>query len=261
MSKNKDFYDSKRAETYAQTVKITDPQKHSFYNLLQQFIGTYSLQDKKCLEIGSGTTGLFQDIVPDYTGTDIAESIQSNYRKPYFATNADGTYPFADNSFDAIWTITVYEHIPELDIALNEIKRILKPEGVVLFAPAWECTSWAADGYPVRPYSDFRLKGKLIKLSIPIRNARVFRLLFKIPKRLFRHSLYLLGYRHRKINYKKLKPNWEKYWMSDSDACNSIDTHDAILWFESNGFSCLSHPMPWRALTCHSAQGLVFRKR
>lgn len=48
--------------------------------------------------------------------------------------------------------------------------------------------------------------------------------------------------------------------MSDSDACNSLDIHDAILWFESNGFSCLSHPMHFKAFTCHSAQGLVFRK-
>jgi hypothetical protein len=86
------------------------------------------------------------------------------------------------------------------------------------------------------------------------------RLIFKIPKRLFRHFLYILGYRYQKVNYKKLNPNWDKYWMSDSDACNSLDTHDIILWFESNGFSCLSHPIHIKALMCNSAQGLVFRK-
>ncbi|MGC8604704.1 MAG: class I SAM-dependent methyltransferase [Desulfomonilaceae bacterium] len=61
-------------------------------------------------------------------------------------------YPYDDQMFDAIWTITVFEHIPHLQQALLEIKRLLKPSGVLLFAPAWQCRPWAADGFDVRPY-------------------------------------------------------------------------------------------------------------
>jgi len=37
-----------------------------------------------------------------------------------------------------------------------------------------------------------------------------------------------------------LNPNYEKYWVRDSDAVNSIDSHEAILWFLSRGDECLN---------------------
>jgi hypothetical protein len=37
-----------------------------------------------------------------------------------------------------------------------------------------------------------------------------------------------------------LTPNYEKYWVADSDAVNSIDSHEAMLWFRSRGDECLS---------------------
>ncbi|WP_343231963.1 class I SAM-dependent methyltransferase [Tahibacter amnicola] len=64
-------------------------------------------------------------------------------REPYRVT--EGTrYLFEDASFDAIRTITVYAHIPHWQEAMLEIKRLLKPGGVVYFAPAWQCRTWVA---------------------------------------------------------------------------------------------------------------------
>jgi hypothetical protein len=119
---------------------------------------------------------------------------------------------------------------------------------------------WAADGYRVRPYRDFNWKDKLIKASIPIRNSVVWRALFMFPKRFYRHLRFLAGKRYKVLMYKKIRANWDRYWTSDSDACNSIDPHDAILWFESNGFKCLSHPMHLKALFVRTG-GLVFKKK
>ena len=142
----KSFYDERRQETYAHNYKETCSEQHSHYKELKNFIETYDLKDKKCLEIGS-SGGFFQDMVKDYYGTNIAESLAQYYHKPYRV--ACGTnYPFDDQMFDAIWTITVFEHIPHLQQALLEIKRLLKQGGVLLFVPA-------AEGYDVRPYSDF----------------------------------------------------------------------------------------------------------
>lgn len=257
MSEYKSFYDERREQTYAHDYESMAAKDHPYYDQLKSFIDEFDLHEKVCLEIGS-SGGFFQDMVDKYYGTDIAESLSKYYHKPYRITT-NGKYPFDDEIFDGIWTITVYEHIPELQTALLEIKRLLKPGGVLFFAPAWQCRPWAAEGYAVRPYSDFGLKGKLIKASIPIRNSVVWRSFFIFPKRIVRQLMFFLGYRFKSIRYKKLKPNYETYWVSDSDACNSIDPHDAILWFLSNGFECVSHPNLFRKLFVRNGI-LIFRK-
>jgi SAM-dependent methyltransferase len=197
-------------------------------------------------------------MVDDYWGTDIAESLAQHYHKPYVVAKSS-RYPFESEMFDAIWSIHVYKHIPQLQEALLEIKRLLKPGGVVLFAPAWQCRPWAADGYTVRPYGDFGRQGKMIKAIIPIRNSVLWRSMYIFPKRLVRHLIFWFGYRFKEILYRKLKPNYKIFWKSDADACNSIDPNDAILWFRSHGFECLSHPTLPAAFFVRGGS-LIFRK-
>jgi SAM-dependent methyltransferase len=252
------FYDERRNETYAHNYFNFSAQQHSSFEELNQFIFDFNLMKKTCLEIGS-SGGFFQDLVEDYHGTDIAGCLSQYYHKPYRVSEGK-TYPFENEKFDAIWTISVHEHIPNLQESLMEINRLLKPGGMLYFAPAWQCRPWAASGYSVRPYSDFHTRGKLIKLLIPLRNNRIWRGIFLIPKRIFFHIRFFLGKRYSIIRYKQLVPNYEKYWTTDSDACNHIDPHDAILWFVSNGFDCVSHPLHWRALTVSSG-ALVFKKK
>ena len=129
----------------------------------------------------------------------------------------------------------------------------------MLFAPAWQSRPWSAQGYEVRPYSDFGLKGKFIKVLIPLRDSLLWRSMFIFPKRIFRTAIFFLGYKFENIRYKKLQANYKFYWVPDSDACNSIDPHDAILWFESNGFECLSHPLYKKALLVRNGT-IIFRK-
>jgi SAM-dependent methyltransferase len=253
----RDFYDDRRSDNYGDEFTGRPAEEHPIYPRLVEFIERYGLANKRCLEIGS-SGGANQDLVEDFWGTDIAESLAKHYHKPYRV--ADGArYPFEDGMFDAIWSISVFEHIPDLQTAMQEIIRLLKPGGVLFFKPAWQCRPWAAEGYQVRPYSDFGLWGKLVKASIPLRDSVVWRSLFVFPKRFWRHLSYLLGHRYREILYRRLKANWEIFWTCDSDACNSIDPHDAILWLESHGVKCLSHPLPWRAFFVRTG-GLVFRK-
>lgn len=244
MDKCKQFYeDVDRENTYTITQYV---EEHPAFRQVQIFIEKNKLYNKKCLEIGSAK-GLYQNMVEDYMGIDIAKSLSKYYTKPFFTINEDGNYPFENDSIDAIWTYAVHEHIPDLNKSLQELKRILKPGGSVLFFPAWQCRSWAANGYEVRPYRDFDLFGKVIKASIPFRNSILFRALYIFPKRAIRSISYILGKRYIKIKYKILKPNYDFYWVSDSDAVNSIDPHDAILWFLSNGFICKSHPTHFKA--------------
>jgi len=257
MNKYKTFYDDRRHETYAHDYATMRAEHHSLCAELEEFISEHALADKRCLEIGS-SGGFFQDLVNDYWGTDIAAGLATYYHKPYRVSEGS-RYPFADEMFDAIWTITVYEHIPDVQSAMAEINRLLKPGGVIFFAPAWQCRSWAADGYAVRSYTDFDWQGRLIKASIPLRNSVLWRSLFIFPKRIARHALFLAGYRFRKLGYRKLKPNYDVYWESDADACNSMDPHDAILWFLSNGFECVSHVTHFSKFMVRNGP-LVFRK-
>lgn len=246
MNKEKDrakaFYDQEYSK--GQYALVDEAEKHSSLIELKSFIEGYKLQDKRCLEIGCGR-GAFQKEVQDYTGADLADTVREKICKPFYQASVENL-PFGDNKFDAVWSITVFEHVLDPEGGLNEIRRVLKTDGLLFFRPAWQCRSWAAEGYPVRKYKDLDLRGKLVKASIPIRDSMLFRALYIFPLRLIRLLKWLWQHRQIKLTYRRLRPNYEYYWMSDSDAVNSIDPYSAILWFLSRGDECLSHPTWFR---------------
>jgi len=138
------------------------------------------------LDIGSGG-GSLQDAAQNYTGLDISPTAARFYHKKFVVGSATAM-PFPDNSFKGAWSIAVLEHVSNPEQALYETRRILKDNGVFFLFPAWNCRSWAADGYDVRPYSDFNLWGKLIKAGIPIRSSVPFRMASLLPNRFIRRS-------------------------------------------------------------------------
>jgi SAM-dependent methyltransferase len=146
--------------------------------------------------------------------------------------------PFADDSFDGVWSIWVFEHVPNPEQAFREARRVTRDNGVLFLLPAWDCTSWAAEGYEVRPYSDLDAVGKIIKASIPLRSSPPFVAMSKLPNRLVRNLVAQFG--PTKLRYRRLTPNYDKYWVPDSDAVNSIDRYEAMLWFRSRGDECLN---------------------
>jgi len=100
------------------------------------------------LEIGSGT-GYFslnlmqQGLIGRLTATDISPGMLSQ-----LASTAEGlglsdvttvvteaeTLPFDDESFDLVLGHAVLHHIPDLDRAFSEFKRVLRPGGSIVFA-------------------------------------------------------------------------------------------------------------------------------
>jgi len=46
--------------------------------------------------------------------------------------------PFDDNYFDIIFALSTLEHIEDIDIAIKEIKRVLKPKGFVILSSPTE---------------------------------------------------------------------------------------------------------------------------
>ena len=200
------------------------------------FVQQFNLSERKVLEIGSGR-GYLQNIAEKYTGLDISPTVARFYHKKFVLGSATAM-PFADDSFDGVWSIWVFEHVPNPEQAFREARRVTRDNGVLFLLPAWDCTPWAAEGYPVRPYSDFTAVGRIIKASIPMRASPPFVAMSKLPNRLVRNLVAQFG--PTKLRYRRLMPNYEKYWMPDSDAVNSIDRYEAMLWFRSRGDECLN---------------------
>lgn len=251
-NKYKEFYENVDREGRYSAAKLEN--KHPFYAELDKYIVDFSLKDRKALEIGSGI-GLLQDIVNDYTGIDVSESVKKYYHKNFYSVNENSPYPFQNEEFDFIFTYAVFEHIPNLTLALKEMLRVLKFGGLIFFRPAFNCRSWAAEGYQVRPYSDFNYFGKIVKFFIPLRNSKLMRALYIFPKRLYFLCLFKINKQKftKCIFYDKLKPNYEIFWQSDSDAINSIDPFLSILFFKANNLKVVNYPSLFSAFFAKSS--------
>ncbi|MDR3001296.1 MAG: class I SAM-dependent methyltransferase [Fibromonadaceae bacterium] len=105
--------------------------------------------EKRMLEIGCGNGDLLKFIAKYYspafiTGIDpgldswwnTSENLGENWKvMSGGAENLD----FEDNSFDAVISISTFEHIDDLTKCLSETKRVLKPYGrfYISFMPIW----------------------------------------------------------------------------------------------------------------------------
>jgi SAM-dependent methyltransferase len=223
-------------ETRYLQVAIQAAQDSHIPEMVQSFVDQYRLYRRPVLEIGSGR-GYLQDIAEDYTGLDISPTVGRFYHKKFVLGSATAM-PFPDNSFDGAWSIWVFEHIPNPEQALSELRRVIRDRGVVLLYPAWACNSWSANGYAVRPFSDFNFGGKLVKASIPVRASLPYRLVTRVPARIIRNGASWFG--PTRLHYRRLTPNYKEYWQPDSDAVNSLDRHEVMLWFRSRGDRCLN---------------------
>lgn len=87
----------------------------------------------RLLDFGCGTKpyrALFQ--VAEYTGTDIEVSGHDHANEDIDVYYDGRTLPFANASFDSIFSSEVFEHIFNLPEILDELCRVLKPGGHML---------------------------------------------------------------------------------------------------------------------------------
>jgi ubiquinone/menaquinone biosynthesis C-methylase UbiE len=102
----------------------------------------------EALEIGSGT-GYFSlnlmqlGLIGKLTATDISPGMLARLASTAAALGLDEvttvvteaeTLPFADGSFDLVLGHAVLHHIPDLDRAFAEFRRVLRPGGAIVFA-------------------------------------------------------------------------------------------------------------------------------
>ena len=88
------------------------------------------------LEIGSGRGGMLHLLRSrglDVCGVDVSADrvaeAQTRYGPLPIQQVAGTTLPFPDAAFDVVLSFDVFEHIPDTDAHLDEVRRVLKPRG------------------------------------------------------------------------------------------------------------------------------------
>lgn len=232
LSKEQDEIYVKMAANAAKAFRVKE--------LLAEFVQKHTLADNKVLDVGAGR-GYLQDVVQDYTGLDISPSAARFFHKPFVLGSAT-SMPFDDNSYDLVWSIWVLEHVPNPEQALSEMRRNVKDGGLLYLMPAWNCGPWLAEGYAVRPYADLSLRQKLLKaVHVPRVTLFNFGIISATPMRWMRWKS--TGGPTR-LHYARLQPNYTNYWQPDSDALNSLDRQETMIWFLSRGDECLNCDQP-----------------
>jgi SAM-dependent methyltransferase len=115
-------------------------QRDEFGNLdanLRFLAATAALEPgRRILEIGSGKGALLNHLVGlghDARGIEINQWMIDESRRLYgtlpLQKTDGGTLAFPDESFDVVISFDVFEHIPDTDQHLREVRRVLGPRG------------------------------------------------------------------------------------------------------------------------------------
>jgi tRNA (uracil-5-)-methyltransferase TRM9 len=159
------------------------------------FFTPYLEQGTDILDLGCGNGRLYdalKDYDISYTGVDnnvsLLEHAKNSHPKVAFLEADMLELPFPDESFDNIWSIASFHHIPSRELrlrALHEMERVLRPAGHLIittwnlwqkkyrkhvwralmkklkFGPYdWNDTfiPWGSEGKTLRYYHAFRMK-------------------------------------------------------------------------------------------------------
>ena len=228
---------------------------HDVQPQLRAFVENFGLQDAKTLEVGAGS-GSLQDVVAEYTGLDLAASAARYFHKPFVQGSAS-KLPFGDSTFDLCWSIWTFEHVPNPEQALREIRRVTRSGGYLYLQPVWNNPTWASKGYPVRPDSELSWFETISKYSLLVREMPWFKSAYRYPIRLIRLTTTQLSDQPTRLRYHELDANFETYWVPDSDAVNSIDCYAVQLWFRTRGDEIVNSGSPWQEVFSDCGSGAV----
>ena len=134
---------------------------------------------------------------------------------------SDSTEELESNSFDVITMWHVLEHVPNLEIQIKELKRLVKPNGTIIIAvPNFKSYDanyygkfWAAFDVPIHFWHFSKTAIKLLFEKEDIKLEKVLPMKFDS----FYVSLLSEKYKNGKMNYVKaiwigLVSNWKANW-------------------------------------------------
>jgi 2-polyprenyl-3-methyl-5-hydroxy-6-metoxy-1,4-benzoquinol methylase len=136
-------------------------------------------KNQKILEIGSGDGYIASLLKYKYGLNVIASDLEPRFPQYINVLKVDGqsTY-FQDKEYDAIISLHVLEHIEDIDMAMNEFKRLLKDDGKMYHLVPSKSTMLFTS--LMQPLSYIRaiylyLNGYFISKYLPFRNRNILR--------------------------------------------------------------------------------------
>lgn len=131
-------------DSSAESLKIFDDWYMAFYPYLTTHIPFHNMAGKDVLEVGLGYGTVSQKIAASgarYSGLDIAagpvamanERIRREGHEPTARQGSVLNAPFDDNKFSYVVAIGCLHHTGDLQRAIDECRRILKPGGQLVF--------------------------------------------------------------------------------------------------------------------------------
>lgn len=138
-----------------------------FYPYLDKHIPFGSVRERRVLEVGLGLGTVSERLAQkgaDYHGLDIAEEpvAEVNHRLTRYALNERATVgnvlecPWDDGFFDVVISIGCLHHTGDMNRAISELIRVLKPggQGVIMVYNAFSYRQWLSS--PLATYRTFR---------------------------------------------------------------------------------------------------------
>lgn len=125
-------------EDFYQVWQHRIPRRYKFVNWFDhKYPARRRRAGERTLEIGAGLGSQLAFEGTDdqeYVATDLRESMIEQLRERYpgaeaIVANAQAELPFPDDSFDRVIAVHVLEHLPNLPAALDEIQRVIRPDG------------------------------------------------------------------------------------------------------------------------------------
>jgi ubiquinone/menaquinone biosynthesis C-methylase UbiE len=117
-----------------------EDERYRLQSHIHDFLSSLNLNGKRVLEIGTGVGTDARTIIRlggDYTGINVDAGSSEMTHRALETFGLPGTVrqasaleiPFPDEKFDVVYSFGVLHHIPEVDRAIREIRRVLKPGG------------------------------------------------------------------------------------------------------------------------------------
>lgn len=99
-----------------------------------------------------------------FEGGDLSEGVPKELVNTFIKRMESNTIPFPDEHFDVVVTNMVMEHVPDIDGALSEIRRVLKPGGRAL--SLFPHKSIWMEGHSLVPFLHWFPKGSTSRVYI-----------------------------------------------------------------------------------------------
>ena len=135
-----------------------------------EFVLPY-ISEKKVLDLGCGLaygTALMAGHANEITGVDYDETTIENNKSNYsnisnltFIRSSVPPLPFAENSFDVVTMFQFIEHLRDRKKLLEECKRVLKQNGMLILTTPNAIKSFARNPFHVHEYTFDEMKNEL----------------------------------------------------------------------------------------------------